>query len=48
MTKEEKLEWAKTLKVGDVVCDCRYNHFKIKSLSGEGYDMSVELVESPV
>jgi hypothetical protein len=31
-SKEEKLTWAKTLIVGDTVCDCRFRHLKIAKL----------------
>jgi len=29
---KRQLAWAKNLKVGDVVCDCRYKHLAIKEL----------------
>lgn len=32
-TRKVKLSWAKSLKVGDTVCDCRFKHLKIKSVS---------------
>lgn len=32
MNKTNKLQWAKKLKVGDTVCDCRFLHMKIKSI----------------
>ena len=34
-SKEEKLAWAKTLVVGDTVCDCRFRHMKIAQLDEE-------------
>lgn len=47
MTKEDKKEWARSLKVGDVVCDCRLKHLKIKEIidqeSDNVYDMVVIL-----
>ena len=27
-----KIEWIRNLKVGDVVCDCRYKHIKISEI----------------
>lgn len=33
--KDLHLEWVKTLKVGDYVCDCRYKHLKIAALKDE-------------
>ena len=35
--RAEKQSWAQTLKVGDIVCDCRFIHSKIKELDAE-YD----------
>jgi len=37
---EVKSAWAKSLKVGDEVCDCRYQHLKIAEIKyfGEGDD----------
>ena len=32
---EEKLAWAKTLVVGDIVCDCRFKYLKIDKLDEE-------------
>lgn len=32
-TDEMTIEKAKLLKVGDVVCDCRYQHLKITSIT---------------
>ncbi len=41
---EEKIVWAENLKVGDVVCDCRYKHLKIAEMSGEqDYDIQLTL-----
>ncbi len=31
----EKREWARNLKVGDLVCDCRYKHLQIAKLNQE-------------
>jgi putative endonuclease len=36
MTDYNKEEWIKSLKVGDVVCDCRYQHCKITNISESG------------
>ena len=37
MKKEyDKEEWIKSLKVGDIVCDCRYQHKKIVSFTVSG------------
>jgi hypothetical protein len=30
-----KLEWIKSLKVGDIVCDCRGKHLKIETIEEE-------------
>lgn len=30
--REYKRKWALSLKVGDIVCDCKYRHIKIKSI----------------
>jgi len=35
---EDKKKWAKSLKVGDVVCDCRYKHLKIAEIDGQESD----------
>ena len=35
MTKEQKYKWMQTLKVGDSVCDCRFNHQKIVKIEDE-------------
>lgn len=34
---DQKLEWAKTLKVGDTVCDCRYKHLRIADIRDRRY-----------
>lgn len=31
-------EWLKSLKVGDVVCDCKYRHLKIIDIFEEEHD----------
>lgn len=31
-SKEKRMEWLRSLKVGDVVCDCRYKHLAIVEL----------------
>lgn len=31
---DDQEAWAQSLKVGDIVCDCRYVHSKIKSING--------------
>ena len=43
MTLEEKLIWVNTLKVGDLVRDCRSKHLKIAEIGGEGYDCQIVL-----
>jgi len=35
---EKLVEWAKSLKVGDIVCDCRYRHIKIAEIDGQESD----------
>lgn len=42
MNIEEKLEWIKTLKIGDVVRNCKSENLLIKHISGRGFDMVVE------
>jgi hypothetical protein len=32
---KEKMEWIKSLRVGDTVCDCRLRHIKIKSITND-------------
>lgn len=32
MSTKSKLDWMKSLKVGDEVCDCRYKHLSIKEI----------------
>lgn len=34
---KKQQEWLKNLKVGDMVCDCRYKHIKVKAFSEERY-----------
>jgi len=29
---KQKMRWVKSLRVGDVVCDCRYRHLTIKEM----------------
>ena len=41
--EEKKKEWAKSLKVGDVVCDCRYKHLKIAEISGQDSDNAYDI-----
>ena len=49
MTEEERLyieakkAWAESLKVGDLVCDCRYKHLAIAEIHGEE-DYDIQLV----
>lgn len=31
----EKVKWLQTLRVGDIVCDCRYKHLKIAKIDEE-------------
>ena len=31
----KRMNWIKSLKVGDIVCDCRYKHLKIKEITNE-------------
>lgn len=35
---QEKLEWGKSLKIGDLICDFRAKHFKIIEITPEYVD----------
>lgn len=37
----DKEEWMRQLKVGDVVCDCRYRHVKITAIDEESGAVSM-------
>ena len=39
--KDEHQEWIDNLKVGDMVCDCRYKHSKLIAFDGEDGDILV-------
>lgn len=43
----KKRQWIRNLKVGDIVCDCKYEHLKIASMtdprSENIYDVQLEL-----
>lgn len=33
---KEKIAWGKTLKPGDLICDCRFKHVAIKEIWWDG------------